>query len=70
LWSVGISISGEVFPLVLSRGYIVIPRLGQEFLVLIDSFEGNDQFLIGRSFLRRLRMLLDGPEGQTCLLGD
>ncbi|OGO42512.1 MAG: hypothetical protein A2Z04_01665 [Chloroflexi bacterium RBG_16_57_9] len=69
-WSVGISVSGERFEMPLSQGILVIPRLGREFEVLIDTFEGNEQFLIGRGFIRKHRILLDGPGNRVCFFAE
>jgi hypothetical protein len=38
--------------------------------VLVDTFEGNSEFLIGRGLVRQLRVLRDGPANQTCILPD
>ena len=65
-WSVGISVSGEEFEMPLSRGVLVVPRLGREFDVSMDTFEGNEQFLVGRGFIRRHKVLLDGPGNRVC----
>ena len=67
-WTTGRTVSGEVFQMSLSYGYLVIPKLGRESSVTIDTFEGNEEFLIGRAFIRRHKFLLDGPAGQTCLV--
>ena len=69
-WSVGISVSGEEFEMPLSRGVLVVPKLGLDFEVRIDTFEGNKQFLIGRGFIRRHRVLLDGPNNRVCFLAE
>jgi len=70
LWSVGTTASGEKLELILSRGYVVIPAIGQQFEVLIDTFVGNIRFLLGRAFLRRFQTLLDGPGRRVCLILD
>jgi len=67
-WTVGRTVSGQVFRMPLSYGSLVIPKWGREFSVSIDTFEGNEEFLIGRAFIRRHKFLLDGPAGQTCLV--
>jgi hypothetical protein len=38
----------EEFEMPLSRGILVVPKLGREFDVRIDTFEGNEQLLKGR----------------------
>jgi hypothetical protein len=67
-WSLGISVSGEHFEMPLSKAVLSIPRLGQDLEVSTDTFEGNEQFLIGRAFMRRYKILLDGPENRVCFI--
>jgi hypothetical protein len=67
-WSVGLTASGEKLVMPLSRAYLVIGKLGREFEVLVDTFQGNTEFLIGRTFMRRFRFELGGPESKTCLI--
>ena len=51
-----------------SRARLIIPELNLSLPVIIDTFEGNVEFLIGRALMRQLRILLDGPNGQTCIV--
>ncbi len=69
-WAMGISVSGEILDMPLSRGMLVIPKLGREFEVRIDTFEGNEQFLIGRGVIRRRKLSLDGPNNRVCFLTE
>lgn len=70
LWSTGLTVSGESLSMALSRAFVVIPRLGQQYQVLVDTFEGNTEFLIGRAFMREHKILLDGPAGRVCLVTE
>ncbi len=69
-WSTGLTVSGESLVLPASRALLVIPELRLQADVLVDTFEENTEFLIGRTFMRRLRILLDGPADRTCILPD
>ncbi|HKZ85054.1 MAG TPA: hypothetical protein VJ793_15495 [Anaerolineae bacterium] len=64
------TVSGESLILPISRALLVIPELRLQVNVLVDTFEGNTEFLIGRAFMRRLRIMLDGPADRTCILPD
>lgn len=66
-WSLGISVSGEYFEMPLSKAVLSIPGLKQDIGVRIDTFEGNEQFLIGRGLMRRYAILLDGPKNRVCI---
>jgi hypothetical protein len=68
LWSEGISVTGETFPMPLSEAILRVPKLDATFSVQVDTFEDNDQFLIGRAFLRKHRLLLDGPASRVCII--
>ncbi len=37
--------------------------------VFTETFEGNDEFSLGRSFIRKFKVLLDGPGNRVCLRG-
>jgi predicted aspartyl protease len=67
-WSVGKTVSGEIINLILARGQVVIPRWGTASEVLIDTFDGNEEFLLGRRFIRKYKILLDGPGKRVCLM--
>jgi len=47
---------------------VIVPRTGEQHRVIAQTFAQNTRLLIGRAFLRRFKVLLDGPGGQTCLL--
>ncbi len=47
---------------------VIIPRTGEQHQMIAQTFDQNTRFLIGRAFLRRFKVLLDGPGSQTCLL--
>jgi len=66
-WAQGHTVSGETIQLYLSEGRVEIPRTHIRRQVLIDSFVGNTEFLLGRAFLRGLQVLLDGQTDRTCL---
>lgn len=68
LWSVGVSVTGENFTMPLSRAVLRIPKLEATFLVQVDTFEDNDQFLIGRALIRKHRVLFDGPANRVCVI--
>ena len=68
LWSEGISVTGETFAMPLSEAILRVPQLNAAFPVEVDTFEGNEQFLIGRAFLRKHRLLLDGPASRVCMI--
>jgi len=64
----GITITGQVIHFLESRADVILPKTGEQHRVIVQTFAGNPRFLIGRAFLRRFKILLDGPGGQTCLL--
>ena len=66
--SQGITITGQVIRFLESRAEVIVPKTGEQHRVIVQTFAGNSRFLIGRAFLRRFKVLLDGPGGQTCLL--
>jgi hypothetical protein len=75
LWSLphqispqGTTVTGEIIQFIEAEAEIVIPQARQQFAVIAQTFAGNGRFLIGRSLLRHLKVLLDGPSSQTCLL--
>lgn len=69
-WSVGLTASGERLIMPLSRARLIVSQWKREFEVLVDTFPGNAEFLVGRAFMRRFKFELDGPNGQTCLIGS
>jgi len=62
------TVTGQVVQFLEAYADVVIPRTGEQHRVIVQTFVGNTRFLVGRAFLRRFRVLLDGPGGQTCLL--
>lgn len=70
LWPRGLTVSGERLLLPVSQAVLAIPKLDLQIRVLTDTFEGNTEFLIGRALIQKLRVLLDGPASQTCILPD
>ncbi len=75
LWSLshqasshGSTITGQIIQFVEAEAEIVIPQTGHVYPVIVQTFADNTRFLIGRNFLRHLKVLLDGPGRQTCLL--
>jgi predicted aspartyl protease len=69
-WPVGKTVSGEIIELILAKGQVLIPRWGVVLEVFIETFEGNnEEFLLGRSFIRKFKVLLDGPGNEVCLIG-
>jgi predicted aspartyl protease len=64
----GTTVTGQVIQFNEAPVDVVIPKTGEQHRVIAQTFAGNTRFLIGRTFLRRFKVLLDGPGGQTCLL--
>ncbi len=64
------TVTGQTLHLYEAYADVLIPQLNTQYRVTVQTFEGNTRFLIGRGFLRRLRVLLDGPNARTCVLED
>jgi hypothetical protein len=64
----GSTVTGEVVDFIQTRALITIPNANEQYPVIAQTFIGNTRFLIGRAFLRHFKVLLDGPEQQTCLV--
>lgn len=64
----GTTVTGQVIHLLEAYAYVAAPRTGEQYRVIVQTFDGNTRLLIGRAFLRRFKVLLDGPGGQTCLM--
>jgi hypothetical protein len=64
----GTTITGQVINFIEAHADIIVPKTGEQHQVIVQTFVGNTRFLIGRAFLRRFQILLDGPGNQTCLL--
>jgi predicted aspartyl protease len=67
LWALGESISGELKPLRCSKALVRNEKLSFSQIVEIETFEQNDQFLLGLSLLRNFQTLLEGRSEQVCL---
>jgi len=67
-WPVGKTVSGEIIELILAKGQVLIPRWNIALEVFIETFEGNEELLLGRSFIRKFKVLLDGPSNKVCLI--
>ncbi len=64
----GTTVTGQIIQFNEAPVDVIIPKTGDEHQVIAQTFAGNVRFLIGRAFLRRFKVLLDGPGSQTCLL--
>ncbi|MBI4673453.1 MAG: hypothetical protein HY741_17510 [Chloroflexi bacterium] len=62
--------SGEILKSSVSRGFLSIPKIGSTLPVQIETFRDNTEFLIGVGVLRQIRVLLDGPSNQTCIVTE
>ncbi len=67
-WPVGKTVSGEIIELILAKGQVLIPKWNVALEVFIETFEGNGELLLGRSFIRKFKVLLDGPGNKVCLI--
>ncbi len=67
---VGTTVTGQIIHFIEARAEILIPKIGEQHLVVVQTFVGNARFLIGRAFLRRLKVIFDGPGAQTCVLSQ
>lgn len=67
LWSYGESISGELMPLRCSKALIKNIEMGFEEIVEIETFEQNEQFLIGLALLKKFQTILLGDKEQVCI---
>jgi predicted aspartyl protease len=66
--SLGTTVTGQVLQFIKANADVIIPKTGEQYSVIVQTFVGNSRFLIGRGFLRRLKVIFDGPGSQTCLL--
>ena len=64
----GTTVTGQVIYFREAPVDIVIPNAGIQQRVIAQTFSQNTRFLLGRAFLRQLKLILDGPGAQTCLL--
>lgn len=67
LWAFGESISGELKPLRCSKALVKNEKLNFSQIVEIETFEQNDQFLLGLGLLRNFQAILEGRSEQICL---
>jgi len=65
-WSVGETVSGEIFPLISALCKIKIADT--IFECIIETFEGNNDFLVGLDFLKNFNVELRGSKQEFCLL--
>ena len=65
---IGTTVTGQVIRFIEADAEVIIPKTGEQYRVIVQTFIGNTRFLIGRAFLRRFKVVLDGPGKQTCLL--
>ncbi len=63
----GTTVTGQIIHFMESYADVQIPKTGEHYRVIAQTFSGNTRFLIGRGFLRRIRVLLDGVEARTCI---
>ena len=61
------TVTGQVIHLTEANVEVVVPKTGEVYQIVAQTFSGNTRFLIGRGFLHRFRILFDGPARQTCL---
>jgi len=64
----GTTITGQLIQFIEARAEVLIPKTGEQHSVIVQTFIGNTRFLIGRGFLRRFKVILDGSGKQTCLM--
>jgi len=64
----GTTVTGQVIQFYEAPVDILIPDADEQHRVVAQTFANNTRFLLGRAFLRRCKVMLDGPGGQTCLL--
>ena len=64
----GTTVTGQIIQFNEAPVNVIIPKTGEQHQVIAQAFTGNVRFLIGRAFLRRFKIILDGPGSQTCLL--
>ncbi len=62
------TVTGQVIQFQEAPVDILIPDAGEQHRVMAQTFASNNRFLLGRAFLRRFKIVLDGPGAQTCLL--
>jgi len=65
LWDVGETISGEIIPLIASLCKVKVSNTS--FETVVETFEGNKEFLVGISFLEKFITTLEGNTKRCCL---
>ena len=65
---IGSIVTGQVLRFMEAWAEVHIPQTGDQHRLIVQTFAGNTHFLIGRAFLRKFKVLLDGPGGQMCLM--
>lgn len=61
MWPVGRTVTGELLELRRAWALILVPRLGLRLEGHIETFRGNRENLLGITFLKDLKVVLDGP---------
>jgi hypothetical protein len=64
----GATVTGQVIQFYEAPVDILILEAGEQHRAMAQTFANNTRFLVGRAFLRRFKVMLDRPGGQTCLL--
>jgi len=60
LWSTGVSVTGEEFPL--RAAYAEVELGGVRRLISVETYSDNNRRLIGRGFIEPYVTVLDGPK--------
>ncbi|HID90743.1 TPA: hypothetical protein EYP44_02140 [Candidatus Bathyarchaeota archaeon] len=62
MWSVGRTVTDELVDLRKAWALIIVPRLGLRMEGHVETFGGNRENLLGLTFLKSIKALLDGPK--------
>jgi predicted aspartyl protease len=62
------TVTGQIIKFIEAPVTVIVPKTGEQHRVIVQTFVGNERFLIGRKFLCNFKIILDGPGQQTCLL--
>ena len=65
LWSIGETISGERVSLVMAICKVRVQKF--DFECLVETFKGNNEFLVGLSFIKKFITTLHGKKEKCCL---
>lgn len=60
--------TGEIFKLRRAFAIIQIPKLNIRIEGYVDTFHGNIEDLAGLKLIESLKLLLDGPTQQVCII--